>query len=368
MKKVQIGSFQLLTVIANLVYGKAVGYTNGTLARAVGRDTWLSMLIAFLEGMAIIPAMVWLARRRGAERPVDYIPKLLGRPLGRLIMLLLALFFYGAYITSAITISQHISDYLMTETPLILFVAGYTVLTAYGVHLGVEVAARLSVLGLIMIALLNLSMVMGSVQYMDLSRLLPVFDHGVLPVVAASSRAVTDVGIATAASLMLLPHLAAPPERWLKIGWWGLGLGCVLVLTWSVFEITVLGPEMTAQYLVACMQMARAAELSIYLHRYELIMVVMFVYGVVTQSVVCLYCAVGLTAGALPFKVKRGYLIGAAAIVTVGPQYYLAYDRDRYGAFLAMVWPPVSVALAFGLPLLLCLAALFQPAVPVKHK
>jgi len=362
VNKVQIGSLQLITIFANLVYGKAVGYTNGTIVRVVGNDAWLSMAAAFLTGALIMPAMVWLTRRRGSESPMEYIPKLLGRPLGSLVMLLMGIWFIGAYITSSITITQHINDYLMTETPLILFVVGYTALTAYGAWLGVEVVARLSVLGLVMAALLNLAMALGSISHVDPTRLLPFFDHGVLPVIAASARGDTDVAMATASALILLPLCSASAQRWLRICWWGLGTGGVLVLIWTIFEITVLGPEMTAQYLIACMQMARAAELSIYLHRYEMIMVVMFVYAVVTQSVICLYCAVGLTGGALRVKVGRGYLIGAVALLAMGPQYYLALDRDHYGAFLSVVWPPISIALAYATPLFLCLVALFRPA------
>ncbi|HWI62302.1 MAG TPA: GerAB/ArcD/ProY family transporter [Symbiobacteriaceae bacterium] len=366
MSKVRIGVFQLFTIFVNLVFGKAIGYTNGVVARAVGNDTWLAMTIAFLTGIAIIPALVWLSVRRGGESPMEYIPKLFGRVLGSVVMLLLGGFFCVAYATSAITITQHINDYLMTESPLLLFVAGYTLLAAYGVYLGLEVAARLSVVGLIMTVLLNLSMVLGSVKHMELTQLLPLFDHGVLPVVAASARADTDVGIVTAAALLLLPLTNASGAKLLKAGVWGLAAGLVLVVTWSIFEITVLGPEVTAQFLVACMQMARAAELSIYLHRYELIMVIMFVYGVITQSVVCLYCATGMIEGALPFKVRRGYLISALALIVMGIQYYLAYDRDRYGAFLAILWPVISVVLALGLPLLICLVALFRPPASPK--
>lgn len=361
MSKIRIGLFQLFTIFINLVFGKAIGYTSGTLARAVGNDAWMSMIIAFLTGLAILPAIVWLSGRTGGESPAVWLPKLLGRALGSLVMLLLAVFFLIAFCTSAITITQHINDYLMTETPLILFVIGYTVLSAYGVYLGLEVAARLSVIGMIITVLFNLSLVLGSVRHMDPARLLPLFDHGVLPVVTASTRADTDVGMVIAASLVLLPLAKAQGSKLLKAGLWGLVIGCILTVTWTIFEITVLGPEVTAQYLVSCMQMARAAELSIYLHRYEMIMVVMFVYGVITQSVVCLYCSVGMVEGILPLRVKRSYLIGAVALLAIAPQYYLSYDRDRYGAFLATVWPAVSVLLAFCLPLLLCLIALFRP-------
>jgi spore germination protein KB len=364
--QVRIGAFQLVTIFANLVYGKAIGFTNGALARTVGRDTWIAMAVAFLTGMALIPAMVWLARRTVGHGLVTYLKRLLGRPLGALVLLIFAGYFGVAFATSANTATLHINDYLMTETPFMFFVIGYTLLIAYGVYLGLEVAGRLSVFGLLMTLLLTLSMVAGAFDKFDATQLLPFIDGGLLPTLAASAIAHTDVGMAVAAALVLLPHSVGPPGRWVKLCWWGLASSGITVLIWSIFEIATLGPEVIGQYLIACMQMARAAELSIYLHRYEMIMVVMFFYGVVTQSVVTLYCAVLLTEGALPLKIKRGYLVTGWAALTVPLQFYLGSDRDQYGIFLETTWPVASILLTYGLPLLLCMVALLRPSASAK--
>lgn len=363
--QIRIGTFQLITIFANLTYGKAIGFTSSALARIVGRDAWISMAAAFLTGMAVIPAIVWLTRRGGTSM-LDYLKRLLGRPLGSLILLTFAGYFGVAYATSANTITLHINDYLMTETPFMFFVIGYTMLVAYGVHLGLEVAGRLSVFGLLMTVLLTLSMVAGALDKLQPTQLMPFLDAGPLPVLAASAIAHTDVGMAVAAAMVLLPHSVGPRERWTKLCWWGLGASGVTVLVWSTFEIAALGPEVIGQYLIACMQMARAAELSIYLHRYEMIMVVMFFYGVVSQSVVTLYCAVLLTEGGLPFRIKRGYLIAGWAALSVPLQFQLGSDRDQYGFFLESVWPMASVLVTYALPLLLCLVALLRPAASAK--
>lgn len=362
MPKVKIGELQLISLMANLVFGKAIGYTSEVLARSVGHDAWLAMLIAFLIGFPVMGATVWLARRVGPVQPAVYLPRLLGRPLGKLALALLAIFFFISFVTSAITIEQHISDYLMNETPMLVFVVGYTLLSLYGAYLGLEVIARLSVLGLLLTILLNISMTAGSVNHFDPVRLLPPFYHGLLPTAAASVSALPDVAFATAGALVLLPATKSP-ERWLRLSWWGLGLGAILVTTWTVFEIGVLGPEVTAQYLIACMQLARSAEFSIYLHRYELIMVVLFVYGVMTQSILCLYAGCELTAAVLPRKIRRGWLYAICAGLTIPLNWWLARDRDSYGLFLAREWPAIAVPLGMGLPLLFCLAALLRPSV-----
>ncbi len=360
MGRVRISGLQMATILANLVFGKAIGYTSEVLVRAVGNDAWISMALAFAQGLPIIALMVWLVKRMGGETPELFLKRLLGRWLGRVVLMLLGVFFLGAFITSAITISQHVNDYLMTETPLLVFVVIYTLVCMYGVHLGLEVSARLSVLGLVLVAVLNVLVIAGTINHIDLQRLRPLLDQGIGPVVGASLLAGQDVAMATAAALFLLP--ATRPGKWLRVCLWGLGLGALLTLVWPIFEIGVLGADLTARYLIACMQLARAAQLGIFLHRYEMLMVVLFVYSVFTQSIVCLYGCVELAGAALSVgKRGRPWLILGIGVVSMVIHYLLAFDRQTYAHFLAYEWPWIAVPLGWGLPLLLCLVALLRP-------
>lgn len=363
----QITPLQALAVVACLPYGKSIGYTNGILADLVANDAWISMGLAFAVGLAAMAAVVWLVHRFRGRTATEAIPELLGRPLGAVAMLALASFFLVSFATSAITIEQHINDYLLVETPFIVFVAGYSLLIMYGCYLGIEVAARLGLVGVLSAAAINLSMVAGSLDKLQPERLLPFLDHGVPRVFTASLVASSDVTIALAGALVLLP-LTTSPSKWMRSAQWGLACGAALVLTWTFFELAVLGPEITSQYLIACMQMARAAELSIYLHRYELIMVVFFVYAVITQSVVCLYCATELTAAALPFRIRRGWLIVGLGLLSAILQYTVAYNREEYRAFLTVPWPIAATVTGLGVPLLICLVALFRPLATTKAR
>lgn len=362
MNTVRIGRLQLVTIFANLVFGKAIGYSSGAMTRAVGHDSWIAMLMAFATGAMIMVPTVWLAGRFGTTGPGTYLPRLAGRWAGALLLALLCLFYAGSFVTSAITVEQHVSDYLLMETPLIVFVAVYALVCWYGVAHGVEGIARLSVLGLCLVFLLDILMVIGSLDHFDLLRLQPLLDHGVGPVALASIAADTDVAMATASALVLLP-LTGKPQRWLRLGWWGLGLGALVTSVWTVFEVGVLGPHVTAQYLIACMQMARAAQLSIWLHRYEMVMVVLFVYSCLAQSMILLYCTVE-TAGALfGGRVSRGILVAVFSLFTIPVQHLLGADREGYRLFLESWWPALAVPVAFGLPLAAGALALLRPGV-----
>lgn len=360
MPKVRISRLQLITMLACLVFGKAIGYTSGLMARTVESDAWLSMIFSFVWGMLLIALVAWIAARMGGAELHVYLPRLLGRPLSATVLLLLSLWFFVAYMTGAITITQHVNDYLMTETPVIVFVLATSIICLYAAYLGIEVLGRLSVLGLALTALLNLLMVAGSVQRLDFTRLLPLFDSGFLPVLAASSYGLTDVAMAVLSALMLLP-MTGKPARWVRLGWWGMGIGAVLVVTWPIFELGVLSSRVTAQYLIACMQMARASELGIWLHRYELVMALLFVYSTITQASVCLYCATELLREATPLKrVPRPWVMTGAVLLTIPVRYALAYDRETYSQFLGVPWTLVCTGTVIGVPLLLAAVALLR--------
>jgi len=130
VSKVKIGRLQLIAILANLVYGKSIGFTGGILARRVGNDSWLSMLLAFVGGALVMVLMVQLARRVQDQDLFQYLPRLLGTAAGKLAQLLLGLFFLGVFVASAVTIEHHINDFLMPDTPFIVFVVIYTVLTS----------------------------------------------------------------------------------------------------------------------------------------------------------------------------------------------------------------------------------------------
>jgi len=365
VSKVKIGRLQLIFILANLVYGKSIGFTGGILARRVGNDSWLSMLLAFVGGALVMVLMVQLARRVQGQDLFQYLPRLLGTAAGKLAQLLLGLFFLGVFVASAVTIEHHINDFLMPDTPFIVFVVIYTVLTAYGVYLGIETAARFSLLGYLGGIAIAVSMMLGSTDTFDLSQLMPVLDHGAGPVATASLVAATDVLTATAAVIFLLPLTGEPKCKWLPICWWGLALGAAQTIVWPIYEVGVLGAEVTAQYMVACMELARGVQLGIYLQRYELIMVSFFSFAVFVQSLVSLWLAVKLISsvfgsvfGSRPSN--WAYWVIGISLATIPGHYWLAYQRDLYIIVLANVWTPVAIVLALGLPLVIYAVSLVR--------
>jgi len=204
-------------------------------------------------------------------------------------------------------------------------------------------------------------MMLGSTDTFDLSQLMPILDHGAGPVATASLVAATDVLTATAAVIFLLPLTREPKRRWLPICWWGLALGAAQTIVWPIFEVGVLGSEVAAQYMVACMQLSRGVQIGIYLQRYELIMVSFLSFGTFVQSMVSLWLAVKLIGSVFGSRPSNwAYWVMGISLATIPGHYWLAYQRDLYISVLADVWTPVAVVLALGVPLVIYAVSLVR--------
>jgi len=325
------------------------------------------MVLAFVGAFVMVVPFTSLARRFPTQRLPEYARQLLGPWLGWLIQFLLTLFLIGSFLLAAITIELHVNDYLMTETPTIVFVVGISLLSLYGAYLGLEVLARLSLWGLGFSLLLGSLMVIGSVDHFDVTRLMPAWEHGLPRILQASSVAWTDTAQLLVGLIYLWPRSTGDTSRWRNLSWLGVLLGAVTVLVWPVFEMGALGPEVTAQFLISCMQLARAAELGIYLPRYEMIMMVLFGWAALIQAMGFLYMSLESLQELFPTKrLSRGWFMTLVTFALLPGHYWLSQDREILDRVHTHLWPVIALPIALGLPLLLLLVAMVRRSAPTS--
>ncbi len=354
--KIQITNGMLVSLIITMVYAKALGLTQGIMAREAGGDIWLSTMFSTLQGVLIMALTVWIIKRTPDKNIIEQLEFLLGKWAGVIFGIAIFLFFVGAFISIMITFVYHIMDYFLPEAPTLLFFIVMLCVSLYGLLLGLEVVGRAAFLGLLMMVAFNILMILGCLKQMDIRELQPMFQSGLWNTVWASRHNNTDWAMATLMVALILPKTKETKD-WGRSAPSGIIVGGVIVLLWPILEVTVLTPEMTAQYIVSCMQLARSAEIGIFLHRYEMIMVAMFVIPLFVQIILCLYCASQALSHAFSeFGVKRlRYFFLPVSLVLSGISYWFVDDHFRAMDFLTHYWPPIALPLAFGVPLLVLL-------------
>ncbi|MDP4182825.1 MAG: endospore germination permease, partial [Bacillota bacterium] len=351
----------------NLLFGKAIGITAGVMVRKLGADTWISMTIGFAVGILIILLMVYLCSKFPDKTIIEFSEQLLGKWVGRRgIGILLALLFIMAYGASANTMTLHLSEYFLPETPFYLICILYTLLCMYGVFKGIEVVVRFSFVGFIMSVLISVTMFTGTTEDIKLINILPLMDNGFLKDLTGSFYIFGDIAMAILAVGFLYPMLNKK-KKVFGITFWAMVTGAVLVIIWPLFETMVLGPDLMKQYVVVCMQQIRCAQLTKYLPRYELIMVSFFIFEIFVQSVAMFYCAKHCIKQVTGIK-KDWIMILPLTVVLITVTYFMARDDNNYIDFLSFPYSQICVALGIGLPVFLFFIAMFRGKLKKQKK
>lgn len=349
--RVQITNGMLMALIINLVYAKAIGLTQGSMAREVGSDIWIATIFSTLQGLIIMILTVYVIRKMPDKDIIQHSEQLLGKWLSKGIALLVFVFFLFAFGAVLTTFVYHLKDFFLPEAPILVIVIACILIGLYGITFGLEVVSRAALLGVFSVLCLNILVILGSFQDFDVRELFPVFQSGFTQSVWASRHNNTDWAIATMGVAMILPYVKNS-KVWAKSAGAGIIYGGIFVVMWPILEAGVLTAEVTAQYFVSCMQMARSAHIGYFFHRYELVMVAFFALSSLTQIMITMLCASIAMQRMIGLKDYRP-LIVPTAIIASGFGYWFVFDHERAMTLLETTWVAIAMGVAVGLPLII---------------
>lgn len=343
----------LLAVLINIVYAKAIGVTQGIVARQAGSDMWLVTILSTIVSLVIMIMIVFIIKRSPNENIFEQTNTMVGKWGEALLGLVIFLFYLGAFGGVMITLVYHLMDYFLPDAPPIVFVIVALLAGIIALFYGVEVISRISILGLFSIALLNILILLGSLSYFELRHLLPLFRNGFLNSLEVTRHVNADWALAIFMVAIYLPFVKEK-QKWYMYTSKAVIYGCLLIVIWPILQVGVLSPEVTGQYIVACMQIARSAEIGLFIHRYELIMIVFFSLSSLVQVMICLLC------GSISLKHMLGVknlnvLFFPVTLIYGAFGYWVVRDHIWAMDYLTYYWPNVANPIMFGIPLLLFL-------------
>lgn len=349
--KLRITNSILIALIINMTYSKAIGVTQGLMAKEAGIDFWIASLISIIQGVILIWLAAYLIKQLPDKDIMQQFDFFVGSFLGRIVSLLIFVLFLGAYATIMITFVYHLRDYFLPDVPTFWFIFAALFVGIYAVFHGIEVIGRVAILGVFSVIILNILLMIGSFAYFDITEIMPVYKYGVTNAVIVSQHNHADWAVAIVLTMIILP-LVKNEKLWTKSSVIGIAFSGGLVLMWPIFEAGVISPEITGHYFVACMQMARSAEVGLFLHRYELIMVIFFAISILIQIMMCFKCA--SLAVSHSFKLTDTKLVNVpVATILSGFAYWVIVDQHRAHFLLKNYWPIVANGITYILLLFL---------------
>jgi spore germination protein KB len=355
--KVQITNGMYMALIINMVYAKAIGLTQGSISREVGSDNWISTLIASFIAMILIYVTA-LASKRFPQK--DFLSQgngMLGTIVGKILGVIFFIFFLGAFGSIMTTFVYHLKDYFLPEAPTWIFILVAVIVGGYAIFYGIEVVARMALIGVFSILFLNLLLLLGSLRRFDINELLPIFQSGFWKPVLASRHHLADWAMVIVMAGVILP-LVKHKEKWGRSSLAGVGFGTIFIIMWPILETGVLSAEVTGQYIISCMQMARSAQIGLYIHRYEMIMIAFFAISILTQIMMTLFCATVSVERIFKLKDYRKAIIPVAVIFGLYG-YWVVIDHHRAMSITENEWIYLALSVSIIVPILIFVAGFF---------
>lgn len=274
MRTAQISPGQLFCLVLLFMLGSAWLFGLGAEAK---QGAWLVSLTGMAAGLPLIGLYLLLQSRFPGQTLVQYLPRVLGRMVGKWLALLYICYFL--YIAARVTrdFTELVLLAILPRTPMGAVVLALVIVTAYGVRHGVEVLARVAQvllpLGFVLILIASLM----ALEAFRVDNLLPVLEEGWSNIwKAAFPLAITVPFGETILFSMVWPTAPQRRTRWTLLA--GAGAGLFLAYL-SLVNIGVLGPHIVGTSQFPLLTLIHQVRLTDMVERLDAIVVVVLVVG-----------------------------------------------------------------------------------------
>lgn len=361
-EKEVINNKQFRDIIICIMWPAAINYASGILTREVGRDMWISGIISLFTVLPFIYITINTSKKFPDKTIVKYSQEVLGTVLGKMIGLILTIYFFLIASSSVSMYIHHLSDFLLPQTPFLVITMLHTLVICYLIWKGYEVIGRTSVVAFGMSIIFYLLVFMASVTEIDFNRIKPFFDSGVIPVFKASIKADTFSGVSLLVIAMLFPMVKDKNKAFLTATS-GMFIGGFFFVFYFIAELMVMGPQVVALMRIASMDFVRSIQITQYLHRFESFMVALWYWSIMIQAGVLSLCSLESFKETFGIRKKSPFIVIIFGFIMVITTFIIGRNRVFFLYLREHVWQYFAVPIDFGVPLLLFLAAGFRKTI-----
>ncbi|NQS75854.1 MAG: endospore germination permease [Peptococcaceae bacterium] len=327
-------------------------------ARAVEQDAWLTALLGSVWGIFMVLVIIALARRYPGRTPIEYLPLILGKPLGKILGAIYVFWFLSVGAVIVFEFISFLKITIMPKTPLAVFMVTIMVLAYYALRSGLESWARVNEILLFVVLVAIAAVIILPYHNLDFSRLLPLAEHPPGLLIASSMVSGSWRGEVILAG-MLIPALARNKHTSrnliIVVVLVGLFLAAMEISTVAAF-----GGVPAGQKEFPFFSLARMISIAKIFDRLEVLIVIALVLGTFFKICAFLYCSTLGTAQIFGFK-RFQFLLLPLTVLMIGLALNSFKGMPELTDFAANVWPGYAL-LSFELviPLLLYLIVLFR--------
>ncbi|MDR7001801.1 GerAB/ArcD/ProY family transporter [Neobacillus niacini] len=311
MEKIKINASQMFVLVVLFEMGSSILVGLGTGAK---QDAWISILLGLGAGLLVFLVYYRLYLYYPDLPLTNYIQKIIGKWLGRMIGVLYIIYF--CYVASRVLrdFGELLSTTVYTDTPLFIINSLMMLTIIYGIHKGIEVIARVGQLyfGIIYImAIVGFSLIIFS-GLIHMDYLKPILENGWKPVINTFlGQTITFPFGEMIVFTMFLPYIREPKKiKLVCLG--GMILSGINIAITTVINIATIGTELFTRSNFPLLTTVGKIQLANFIERLDVLFMLYLVIGGFFKISLFTYAAVTGAADLFKFSSHRklSYPIG----------------------------------------------------------
>ncbi|MFC5449930.1 GerAB/ArcD/ProY family transporter [Paenibacillus aestuarii] len=287
--KTQLSATQIFWIMTTMAVGVALLLTIGQSIGIANKNAWISVIICGFLCVYAVFAASKLSQLYPNYSFVEYTQVILGKWLGRLVVLI---YFVQWYSVTGVIMRELTNrmNLIMPRTPSWVIIAGILAVVVYAVSQGIEVIGRCAeFIGPLIIFIVILTLLL-SVNNWRSEYIMPVFKdlplnpiiHGALPPAAIIGQNVI---------LIMLFKFTSNPRAATKAAVAGTALASLMVTITVVMVITTFGSSMSAKMWYPYFELVRVISVADFIQNVDVIFVVVWLASVFIRISVIFFAA-----------------------------------------------------------------------------
>jgi spore germination protein (amino acid permease) len=229
---------QLMFLAINFVMGSTLLLT--MIDGIASQDTWIVMIMGFAVSLPFLLIYAHLSKRFPGKSLIQMSEIIFGKVIGKIVSVIYVTYFFLVLSFNINDVSGFYTNYVMPETPQMVFIVIFVLVCAFAVQRGPTAIAKVSLLTVVFTIAAVILTTLMLIGKMDFSNFLPMLDKDAMQYVQATHITVVLPFLEVVSLLMVVPLIN--DNRKLTRSWVsGVAVAALLFLTIAARDTAVLG-------------------------------------------------------------------------------------------------------------------------------
>jgi len=288
----KISGSQIFWIMFTFEVGNSLLLTLSSAIRTAKQDAWISIVIAGLVGVAITFLATTLGSLYPNQTMIEFSQTILGKWLGKLMMVLYFLLWYPAIGI----ITREFGDFVITalfhKTPLWVIAFTAMLLLIFIMYQGgIEGIGRLSEIVGPMILLMITVIIILNLDNMNWHYMLPIYqDSGWLPILKGSYPPMASFFGEPVMMTMFVFFMDKPNQASTR-AMWGVGLAVTMVTIGILAVIFTFGPNLPSRLLFPFYNMSRVISVMEFIQNVDILIVIIWFFSIFIKLALYMFLA-----------------------------------------------------------------------------